>query len=271
MDIIESHTESRGPHDHNEDAVVITGSHAAVIDGATDIGDRRYRGLTPGRFAMDILRDAIIALPPEVTADEAIDRLSATLLTAAGAAGMRPEAHVRPTATVACFSAARRELWRVGDAYVRIGGFVSVPHTALDILASGTRAAYDRAMLALGMPREEIEIHDPGREIVLPILHLQTRFQNDPADFAEFGRGVIDGRPVPVRFREIWRVEPGTEVVLTTDGYPSPSHTLAAAEAELAQALVDDPLRISKIRPGTKGRRPGMASYDDRAYLRLRA
>ncbi|MFN8620284.1 MAG: hypothetical protein U0869_22205 [Chloroflexota bacterium] len=271
MELIEWYTEARGPRDVNEDAVVITPAHVAVIDGATDIGDRRYRGLTPGRFAMETLKEAITTLPPEATADEAIDALSGVLKAAATAAGMKPDAHIRPTATVACFSIARSELWRVGDACVRVGGFWSVPKTELDVLASSARAAYDRAMLALGMPLAEIEVHDPGREIVLPILHLQTRFQNDPADFAEFGRGVIDGRSVPARFREIWRVTPGTEVVLATDGYPSPAPTLAQAEAELADLLARDPQRIDKARPGTKGRRPGNTSYDDRAYIRLRA
>jgi hypothetical protein len=271
MDIIEWHTESRGPHDRNEDAVVITPNHAAVIDGATDIGDRRYRGLTPGRFAMEVLQDAITALPAEIDAHAAIDRLSETLLAAATGAGMRPDAHIRPTATVACFSAARRELWRVGDAFVRIDRFVSAPQSPLEVVAAGARAAYDRAMLALGTPRTEIEVHDPGREIALPLIRLQTRFHNDPADFAEFGRGVIDGRPVPVRFREVWTVAPGTEVVLATDGYPSPARTLAEAEQELARVLADDPLRIAKARPATKGQRPGTSSFDDRAYLRLRA
>jgi hypothetical protein len=271
MELIEWHTEARGPRDVNEDAVVITPSHVAVIDGATDIGDRRYRGLTPGRFAMETLREAIATLPAGATADEAIDELSEVLRAAAAAASMKPDAHIRPTATVACFSIARSELWRVGDACVRIGGFWSVPRTELDTLASAARAAYDRAMLALGMPLAELEVHDPGREIVKPILHLQTRFQNDPADFAEFGRGVIDGRHVPARFREIWPVAPGTEVVLTTDGYPSPAPTLKEAEAELADLLAHDPLRIDKAHPGTKGRRPGNASFDDRAYLRLRA
>lgn len=54
MDLIEWHTESRGAGIHNEDAVVITDAHVAVIDGATDIGDRRYGGQTPGRFAMEV-------------------------------------------------------------------------------------------------------------------------------------------------------------------------------------------------------------------------
>jgi len=271
MELIEWHTEGRGSRDHNEDSVVITDAHVALIDGATDIGDRRYLGLTPGRFAMETLRDAIAALPPDIDANAAIDRLSEVLLTAARSAGMRPDAHVRPTATVACYSVGRREVWRVGDALVRIGGFVSIPHTELDRLASATRAAYDRALIALGMPLAEIEVHDPGREIMLPVLHLQTRFQNDPADFAEFGRGVIDGRQVPRRFREIWSVDLGTEVVLTTDGYPSPAPTLNQAEQELADLLARDPLRIDKGNPGTKGRRPGQASFDDRAYVRLRA
>jgi len=59
--------------------------------------------------------------------------------------------------------------------------------------------------------------------------------------------------------------------VLSTDGYPSPAPTLADAERELAAVLRDDPLRIDPARPGTKGRHPHATSFDDRAYLRLRA
>ena len=242
-----------------------------MIDGATDIGDRRYHGRTPGRFAMETLCEAIASLPADTDAHAAIDRLSEALLEAAVATGMRPDAHVRPTATIACYAIGRRELWRVGDASVRIGSWASTPHTALDVLASGTRAAYDRALIALGTPLAEIEVHDPGRDIVLPILRLQMRFQNDPADFAEFGRGAIDGRHVPARFRETWTVDAGTEIILATDGYPSPAPTLAQAEHELAEVLARDPLRIDTSAPGTKGRRPGQASFDDRAYVRLRA
>ena len=80
---------------------------------------------------------------------------------------------------------------------------------------------------------------------------------------------MLDGFPVP---REGVRIFPVPEdvdsVVLATDGYPVLRGTLEDSEAELAALLRRDPLLIREFR-STKAARPGCASFDDRAYVRI--
>ena len=256
--------------EHNEDFLVVTEHFAAVVDGATTVGGRHYLGMTPGRFAGEALCTAIAALDPLATADQSIDALSEALRLAGVEAGHPGIPRMQaPTAAVACFSAARRELWRVGDTHLLIGDDVYAPSTLIDTIAASTRAMYDRMLLASGTPPSTIAVDDPGRELVLPMLRLQTCFQNSPDVRHEFARGVIDGRTVPTRFREVWQIPEGTEIVLASDGYPDLCATLEESEARLAEVLATDPMRVSAENPGVKGVSIGDLSFDDRSYLRL--
>jgi hypothetical protein len=103
--------------------------------------------------------------------------------------------------------------------------------------------------------------------MILPLLMVQGAFQND--GWSEFGRGALDGKRVPGRFRE--RVRPvSREIILASDGYPELLGTLAESEEALAAALAADPLRIYARHPGTKAVAAGARSFDDRSYIRLR-
>ncbi|MDX6718523.1 MAG: hypothetical protein QOJ63_777 [Solirubrobacteraceae bacterium] len=75
---------------------------------------------------------------------------------------------------------------------------------------------------------------------------------------------------MPEWFRGCFRVKRGEEIVLASDGYPRIYGSLAGSEAALATSLKADPLRIREDRT-TKGVRPGHRSFDDRAFVRLRA
>ena len=60
-----------------------------------------------------------------------------------------------------------------------------------------------------------------------------------------------------------------SQVVITSDGYPRILPSLQQSEDLLARLLAEDPLCIGPLR-STKGVKPGNASFDDRAYLRIR-
>lgn len=248
-----------------EDVIVTTESYVAIIDGATDKSGRTDDGVTPGRAAAAACARALEGLSATASGDEAVRAMSQEV------AGLRAVGEVdAPSAAVCVVSLARREVWQVGDVAFAIAGNPSAapPLKRIDAVVAAARAAYTSALLAQGMSVEEVARRDPGREFVLPLLRAQHVFRNQPG---AYGFGAIDGHEVP---GELIRIEPlpagEVEVILHSDGYPRTWPTLVEAEEGLAELLARDPLCIAELE-GTKGILPGNTSYDDRAYLRVRA
>ena len=260
-----------GRPETNEDVLVLTPSFAMVIDGVTTKVRQRYTeaSLTGGRLAALTLAAASAELDPEIELDGAVEYLSARLVDVLRTAGADPAEPLGPAATWLCYSAPRREIWRVGDGPFRLGATVNAPRTPFERVAAQTRAFYNRALLANGTSFEEVAGSDPGRTLVVPLLRLATAFQNYPDPGCPFGHGMLDGKPVPTRFRECFAVGATTELVLGSDGSPSLEADLAESETALAQIMLTDPLRIAAARPAAKGRGVGDISFDDRTYLRL--
>jgi hypothetical protein len=101
---------------------------------------------------------------------------------------------------------------------------------------------------------------------VQELLRALVGLRNRPDQ--RYGYGALDGQAVPDLFVEIMPVPDGVrEVVITSDGYPTPAPTLAESERLLAERLARDPLMLDP--PETKGKRPAANSFDDRAYLRV--
>ena len=259
----------RGDPDLCEDGIVLTDAYAAVVDGATDKSGRRYDGLTGGRLAMLVLCDAVAALPADATMPEAVAALSKAL--SAALAGRLPEDPPveRPSAAVTVYSAARRELWQVGDVGFWFPGCTARPAAKhVDSINIAMRTAVLRAELLLGRSVAELAADDVGRAASLPLLRRQGVFANNEAAGA-LAFAAIDGRPVPPALVRVVPVPAGVpELVLASDGYPEIRPTLAATEAHLRALLDIDPLCIGPL-AATKGLEPGASGYDDRSYLRI--
>ena len=105
--------------------------------------------------------------------------------------------------------------------------------------------------------------HDYGRTRILPLLEEQAKLANSSEPF---GFDVLDGGSAHPDHVKVFPVQPGSRVVLASDGYPMLFDTLAESEAYLQQALAEDPACIGTLR-GTKGVAPGNVSFDDRSYL----
>jgi len=256
-----------------EDAIVVTAGHAAVIDGATDISGRRYDGVSGGRWAMRACVEAIRAFPRDIDAFAAVEAL-----TAAFAARTEP-ANERPSASVTIFSAARHEVWQVGDVgfratAARAGAGMSAeglsnggagmsgrqPRKQVDEIAAAFRAAIIAAEVEAGT----LGADDPGRAAARALIGRQGFLRNT---LGPYGFGAIDGRPVPRELVVVCEIPYG-ELVIASDGYPVIEPTLAESEAALARLLERDPWCVDELR-GTKGLVDGQVSFDDRAYLRL--
>lgn len=269
MRVIESFVESKtGDMSACEDWIFESDAFVAVFDGATDKTDARWDGVPGGRFAVETLADALGALEEDVSGLECVavltERLSAAI--ADWASEATPEDS--PSASAVIYSAARKEVWRVGDCSWGQGKRVHIGEKAIDEIVSSARAALLSALLTKGVTLDTLRGSDPGRAMVLPLLEEQYWFRNldDPSCGLAFG--ALDGKPVPAQFVEIYSVAPDEELLLATDGYPEAMPTLKESEERLKQDIAEDPLRIGRHKT-TKGVAPDQVSFDDRAYVRL--
>jgi hypothetical protein len=259
-----------------EDAVIVTDDYAAVIDGATDVTGRRYGGLsggvfgglTGGRWAMSACLDAIEELSAGINAATGVAALTRTLAARLDSTLSPAD---RPSASVTIYSAARRELWQVGDvgfSYPGLPAGAGQPRKRIDRIAASFRAAFLAAEAATGTidlthPGET----DPARPAVQTLIARQGSLRNTTGPYGYAG---IDGRPVPSELIVVHHVpENVSDLAIASDGYPLIAGTLAESESVLAQLLERDPWCVNEL-AGTKGVLKGQISYDDRAYLRLK-
>jgi hypothetical protein len=249
-----------------EDAVLLTPHHVAVIDGATTEAGHEIDGRAPGRFAMEVMREAIGHLDPDADAVSAIGELTSALAQALAAHGLRPGELA--SACVLIASEHRREIWRVGNSTFAISGEPHPQYWRLAEVPAGLRAAYLRALLRTGsVTAEELRRRDPSLELIAPLLRIEHVFRNAP-DAGDLAYTAIDGLEVPAALIERASLPADVDVVFASDGYPVASGKLAQAEAYLRDSLAEDPLRIFG-HPEVRGVMPGMTSFDDRAYLRF--
>jgi hypothetical protein len=245
---------------------VVTPHHVAVLDGATTEAGSEIDGRAPGRFAMEVLVDAIERLDPDVDAVAAVAGLTAALAGALAPHGVPPG--LLASACVLIGSERRQEIWRVGNATFVAGGAVHGQDWRLAELPAQLRSAYLRALLRAGqVTADELLRDDPATELIAPLLRVEHVFRNAP-DAGELAYAAVDGRAVPEVFVERAPL-PAGDVVFASDGYPAVPGTLAEAEAYLRKSLAEDPLRIGR-HPAVRAVGPGMVSFDDRAYLRFR-
>lgn len=251
-----------GDEERNEDSVVATPWFCAVIDGATSKSG--WAGpVSPGRRIARIIAEGIEGFSSDLDARAAVDTLTQIV---AGARSSSQQAEI-PAASVLIFSAAREEVWVVGDGWMVCDGQVSRFGHEIEQRAAAARAALLRVELRRrSVP--ELLADDPGRAMILPLLQDEGLMANLAApEPLAFGR--LDGTPVPDSFVRVHALPPEwRRVVLASDGYPAMAPTLAEAEALLASRIHDDPLMICDP-PATKGVGPGQVSFDDRSWLEI--
>lgn len=258
----------------------------AVIDGATDKSGRDYGGLSGGERAAEQVADTLTRLSIDAGPQQAVREITADLARLRARWGIATDDLVAPCAVAAVMLPQQGLVWRVGDVHVALarspngaapglqGGHERGPglrwehhggDKPLDRVLAGARAIYLHCLLAGDGDPGVLAVEDPGRALILPVLQRQSLLANQAGPYAY---GVLDGRPVPEQFIEIFPLEGVEQVVLASDGYLRAEASLAVAEHRLAVSLAADPLRIHE-HPATKAVRPGAASFDDRTYTRL--
>lgn len=257
--------------DGGEDRIVVTRNFAAVIDGATSKTPMKFDGRTGGAMVADCIAEVLGKLPPQATAFEAVkaftDVTQAKVFEAFNI--ITKPGEDRPNASVVMYSAARREIWRVGDCHFAVDDVAYQGQKQIDQMNAEVRAAYNLAFLANGGTTEQLMQRDIGREIILPSLTAQPMLANN-AKIGAYGYGCINGLAVPPDMIEVLPVPAEAKtVILASDGYLTVQSTLAESETYLKDYLKRDPLLIAK-HASTKGITAGNASFDDRAWLKFR-
>lgn len=235
-----------------EDGLVITADFVAVLDGMSDPQGEHQ----PGQVAAftDRLTRAIAELPRQATARQAIDELSG-VRACGGAVG-------------ALYSRARRELWRIGDVHWAIDDACDLADKQVDEAMTAFRAAINHAKLAAGCTIDHIRSKDPGLKATFELLRIQNALANRPGPW---GFGVLNGTHVPDEHLHIVKLPARAQMlVLASDGYLTPAHSLDQAEADLAAALSADPACIGVLARMGKALRDGANGPDDRTYVRVR-
>ena len=258
LTVLEASCISASPCGEGLDALVISELLVAVIDVATpkDSSPEAARGF----------RDEMVAgledLCPGTSPEDAVVGLTERVR--ALAEGSRDLC-----AVVAVCDAASGSVWRVGDCRITIDGREVERRSGIEPELAAIRAALDAASAASGTPVAEVRMFSPGRAAILPALRAQPLLRNvgDAAVARRFG--AIDGNRVPLDLLEVFEVDPGSEVVLATDGYLEGLGCLDDAEQSVRRRADVDPLLVDGT-PTTTPIRPDDHWFDDRTYVRLR-
>lgn len=265
--VVESYSVGKSSYKASEDALVVTGSFVAVIDGATPKTDYRFPAdETPGHYAARIIASMIREMPFDTDAYTCVRLLNEAIRT-----DLEPANH--PIASVVIYSDHRKEIWQIGDCqWASVHGDGDVVIHRNDKLIDNQLAHWRSVMLQSMIARKEITheqalIQDPARKIIQPFITRQVRYQNTTGSPLCFG--VIDGTQTPDEFIHIYNIGDAIKtLILASDGYPHLCPTLTQSEEQLMEVLRQDPLCIT-CNPQTKGIRNGCISFDDRTFIKI--
>lgn len=263
--LIEAFTMSKtGREEHNEDKIFLGTHFAAVADGATRTAGSTAPGKTGGQHCVDAIAAALETLSPDATAEEAAQQICREIRRIEEKYDLKAQG-IHCCAVAAVYSCSRREVWLIGDCQVSVNGRITSGSKQIDKVFGEVRAIMIHALLKSGYTETQLLENDESRKLILPLINSQRPLENAGGAYSY---AVLNGSQPPAGI-QVLPVEPGAEVILTSDGYPALLPTLAQTEAHLATLIRQDPL-CYKTMHATKGVTRGCVSYDDRSYLRFR-
>lgn len=251
-----------------EDGIFISDKIIAVIDGATSDGELLWEGHRSGCYAKEVLLRCLAGMGEEsfMTGEDVLAKLDAALWQAVAAQGREDVAALEyPRAAIIFYNDDTKEVISYGDCQCSINGVVHSGTKRIDRLNEELRAFVLEYELLQGRTVGELKENDTGRAAIMDNLKKQCVFENVPGPF---GYAVLNGRGIVPSLIKRYKVSPGDQVILASDGYPVLGKDLEESEEYLRAKLKTDPLCFREI-PSTKGMRRGNVSFDDRALCRF--
>ncbi|MCR6108116.1 hypothetical protein HXA34_17620 [Salipaludibacillus agaradhaerens] len=256
-----------------EDTYCVTDNYAAVIDGATNVSGQLIDGKTPGQHAAQLIKQTIESLQGPETIEDIITKINDSYalfyrdyqLTEV----IKTKPFLRPSATMALYSAYTRKIWLIGDCQCYVNGQHYQHGKEVDAITSQARRLLVEAELAKGKLVADIIASDTSFEMIKPLIQAQYAFTNQPPSHP-FSYEVINGELLYVDSFQVIDVPAGiTSLALASDGYPQIFATLKETESHLEHVLQRDPLCIHD-NVSVRGVTNGKISYDDRTYINIR-
>ena len=266
VEIIEQKSISKtGIEANNEDGIFISENYIAVIDGATSKDSNLHEGRTGGQVVRDIIMSALKKLDGSETFAEGVRIIQNEIENLFSATQF-----FHACASAVIFNVRKRCIWMIGDCQAYVNGKKYTNNKIIDDINSRTRAMVLEDFIRDGNPESEILKNDIGREMIMPFLKLQRKFENKPG---YFGYPVFNNVEMPdeILHSKIVNIEvpENSEIVLASDGYPELKPTLKESEEELANIIATDPLCYKRYF-STKGLKKGNVSFDDRTFIRFK-
>lgn len=267
IEIIEQKSISKtGIEANNEDGIFVSDNYVAVIDGATSKDSNLYEGRTGGQVVRDIIISTLKKLDGNETSAYGVRIIQNEIEKQFPAAEF-----FHACASAVIFNVRKRCIWMVGDCQACVNGKKYTNNKIIDDINSRTRAMVLEAFIMDGNPESEILKNDVGREMIMPFLKLQRKFENKPG---YFGYPVFNnvGMPDEILHSKIVNIDvpENSEIVLASDGYPELKPTLKESEEKLSNIIATDPLCYKRYF-STKGLKKGNVSFDDRTYIRFKS
>lgn len=266
INVIEQSSLSKtGQASDNEDGIFLSDDFIAVIDGTTSKESKKQEGRTGGQIVRDAIMECLGSMDGSQSFFGGVLEIQRYIERTFPASR-----YFQASASAVIFSVKHRQIWLVGDCQAAVNGKRYTHGKTVDEILANARAMVLCAAIMDGMSEQDLADRDIGREMILPFLKLQQKFENTPG---RFGYLVFNNAGMP---EDVLRdkgvtvdVPERSEIILASDGYPQLMGTLAQSEEMLAKTVAADPLcYIGNV--STKGIRKGNISYDDRTYLRFR-
>lgn len=266
IEIIEQKSISKtGSEATNEDGIFISESYVAVVDGATSKDSNLFEGRTGGQVVRDIIIDSLAKLNGNETLIEGVRAIQNEI-----ESRFSITQFFHASASAVIFNVKKRCIWMIGDCQACVNGKKYTNNKIIDDITSRARAIALEAFVMDGNPESKILEKDIGRELIMPFLKLQKKFENKSG---YFGYPVFNnvGMSDDILHSKIVNIDvpENSEIVLASDGYPELKPTLKESEEELSRIIATDPL-CYKTYFSTKGLKKGNISFDDRTYIRFR-